>query len=764
MGKTPSMTAPGFLWTEEGEPRKGMVAEVAPCIPTHRTYSYAVPDTMASSLAPGQRVRVCLGKRRRSVAGFVVSLDHKEWDSTLKPIEELMDRESYLPADLVELGQRMALHYGCPLGQTLKAMTPEAVRIGRGLKTVRYLRLAKPLEEIRAAGARLSAKRTSLLEALSQARGAVAADEILAQADVSMAVLRGVIAAGWVQVTEKEEITQDVSFDAPREEPTFELTEEQRRALDHINGKIDEAAFSVTMLFGVSGSGKTEIYVRAMRRVLEAGRQVILLVPEIVLTTQLVKRLATRFDDLAVHHSGLTEVQRSILWRQIASGEKRVIIGTRSAVFAPCEKLGLICVDEEQETSYKNLQAPRFHVRDVAIMRAQQWKIPIVLGSATPSLETWYNCEHRSHYHRVIIRRRVKSLPMPKVHVVDMEDERAEQKRAVVFSRMLVKFLGETLERGEQALLLINRRGFAHALYCPSCKTRLSCPRCNVGLVVHTVTGQVACHYCHTKAPIPESCPSAGCGEKLIHTGIGTQRVEDVLAALFPRARVIRADSDTMTHRRHYQALIEDFEARRVDILVGTQMIAKGLDFPQVSLVGVIDADPATLGSDFRAHERLFQLVTQVAGRAGRAEVPGRVVVQTSMPELPALRHALRHDYEAFAVEELAARRKANLPPFRRLARIVLAHPREATVRQEADSLAETVRATIESLGLDFADVLGPNPCALARLRSRYRYELLLRTRTAGDMHKLTDCLNQKNALRAKVDSVMLDVDPVAML
>ena len=758
------MTASGFLWTEEGKPRKGIVAEVAPCIPTHRTYSFAVPDTMASSLAIGQRVGVCLGKRRRPVTGFVVGLDHKEWDSTLRPIDELIDRESYLPSDLVELGRRMALHYGCPLGQTLKSMTPEAVRLGRGLKIVRYLRLAAPLEEIRAAGARLSAKRTSLLEALSRADGAVSADEILAQADVSMAVLRGVVAAGWIQVTEKEEFSRDVSFDAPREEPSFELTDDQRRAVTHIGGKIDEAAFSVTMLFGVSGSGKTEVYVRAMRKVLEAGRQAILLVPEIVLTTQLVQRLATRFDDVAVHHSGLTEVQRSILWRQIASGDKKVIIGTRSAVFAPCEKLGLICVDEEQESSYKNLQTPRFHVRDVAIMRAQQWKIPIMLGSATPSLETWYNCDHRSHYHRVSILRRVKSLPMPKVHVVDMQEECAEQKRSVVFSRMLATFLGETLDRGEQALLLINRRGFAHALYCPTCKTRLSCPRCNVGLVVHTVTGHVACHYCHTRDPIPSSCPSASCGEKLIHTGIGTQRVEDVLARLFPRARVVRADSDTMTHRRHYRAIIEDVEARRVDILVGTQMIAKGLDFPLVSLVGVIDADPTQLGSDFRAHERLFQLVTQVAGRAGRAEVPGRVVVQTSMPELPALRHALQHDYQAFAVEELTARRKAGLPPFCRLARVVLAHTREATVRQEANSMAEVVRATIESLGLEYADVLGPNPCPLARLRSRYRYELLIRTRSAGDMHELTDCLNQKNAIRAKVDSVMLDVDPVAMM
>ena len=763
MGRSRAHDTTGHLWVEEGDQQERMIAEVAPVVPGGRTYSFTVPEALEGSLTVGQRVMVPLGRRGRLVEGFVVGLDRRVWDSTLRPIDSVADPVSLLTPDLIELGREIARHYACPLGRTLKAITPEAVRRQRGLKTVRYARLIQAADRILAGGKRISEKRRAIVERLAGATEALRVDRLLAEAQASPAVLRAMVREGWVEVITRKEVIAEEQFDQPLTEPAFQLNEEQRRALKTINAEIDANRFSVTLLFGVSGSGKTEVYIHAIRRVVAAGKQAILLVPEIVLTTQLVGRLAARFSKLAVSHSGLTDVQRSLIWRQVATGDSKVVIGTRSAVFAPCPNLGLICVDEEQETSYKNLQAPRFNVRDVAIMRAQQAGIPVVLGSATPLIETWYHSEQRSDYRRIMILRRVRDLPMPKVYIVDMRDEFIEQKRVVVLSRLMKKLLAETLHRGEQAVLLMNRRGFANRIYCPACKMRITCPNCSVNLVVHSTRGESICHYCRSRIETPTVCPNVTCREKLIQTGTGTQRVEDVLAKLFPEIRIERVDSDTMRHREQYRRIVDDFEARKIDVLVGTQMIAKGLDFPFVSFVGVIHADTSALAGDFRAQERLFQLITQVAGRAGRADVPGQVVVQTTTPALPVLRYALKHDYQSFAAEELQTRRHVGLPPFRRLARIVLAHPREETVRREAVSMAQRICEVIESMSLRYADVLGPTPCMLSRLRGRYRYDLLLRTANATSMRQLIGHLEQSKALNTKADSIIIDVDPVSL-
>ncbi len=774
----------GHLWVEEGEQFEALIAEVAPTTIASRTYSFAVPASMKDSLAVGQRVMVPMGSSGRAVQGFVVSVQRKVWDTTLRPIDSLVDSESFLTPELIELGREIARHYACPLGRTLKALTPDAVRKGRGLRTVRYARLARSIEEIAAAKNRLTEKRRILLDLLSGSTEPVRVDRLLAQAGASNAILLALVRLGWVEVVKKREAAAGRQNETPQVEPEFELSDEQLAALEQINRAIDASAFSVTLLHGVSGSGKTEVYVRAIRRVVADGRQAILLVPEIVLTTQVVGRLSARFTDVAVNHSGLTGAQRSLIWREIASGRKKVVIGTRSAVFAPCPDLGLICVDEEQENSYKNLQAPRFHVRDVAIMRAKQLGIPVLLGSATPAIETWYNSEHRSEYKRVLLPHRVRRLPLPKVHIVDMGEEFATMKSRVILSRLLERLMNETLARGEQALVLMNRRGFATQVFCPACRTRIECPHCNVGLVVHRANGQSICHYCRTRVTTPTDCPNICCRGKLVHFGAGTQRVEEVLTARFPGIRLERVDSDTMRHRRDYQRIVDDFEAREIDVLVGTQMIAKGLDFPFVSLVGVIQADAAGLATDFRTQERLFQLITQVAGRAGRADTSGQVVVQTMTPELPALACALNHDFDSFVARELEVRARVGLPPFRRLARIVLAHKREEFARREAVALAERIRAVIASTGNSpppeprasaranvpaddaspvTADVWGPSPCTLLRLRGKYRYDLLLRTANASTMRQLLSKLETSGALRTKAESMIIDVDPVSL-
>jgi primosomal protein N' (replication factor Y) (superfamily II helicase) len=763
MATSKSIQHTARLWTEEGETTVGLVATVAPILRFNKNYSYAVPQELATDVELGKRVMIPIGKKGRLIEGFVLDLDRREWDSTLRPIDSIIDTHSFLTQDLIDLAREISEHYRCPLGQTLKAMTPQAVRAEAGLKKVRYVRLARTIEEIEQQSSRISKQRRAVLDRLGKSDGWESLETVQKETSGSATIIRTMQRDGWVQVETRKQLPDTPEEQNQVTDPDFELNDQQKDALVELTRAIESKTFSANLLFGVSGSGKTEVYVHAMRDVIARGKQAIMLVPEIVLTTQLVQRLSMRFTRVAVVHSGLTGVQRSLMWRAIAAGKKDVIIGTRSAVFAPCPNLGLICVDEEQETSYKNLQAPRFHVRDVAIIRASKLKIPVVLGSATPSLETWYNSEHKPNYRRLTIANRVKDLPMPKVHVVDMEQEQAEIKAQLSLSRVMEQLLTQTLERKEQALVLVNRRGFARQLFCPACRTTHRCPNCDIPFVVHASTGRVVCHYCRASEKTPTHCQSVSCGEKLEQSGQGTQRIEWILNEMFPDARVSRVDSDTMTHRRHYEEIVTRFTNREIDILVGTQMIAKGLDFPFVSFVGMIDADAGAIGSDFRAHERLFQLVTQVAGRAGRADATGRVVVQTKNPNLPAFTHALAHDYVAFVEEEIAARKKSHWPPFRRIARIVLAHQREQTAEQEASALSGRIEEAIVELKLDYADVLPAAPCALSRIKGRYRYDVIIRTHTASDLRKLLTHLESKKALPTKAQSQILDVDPVSM-
>lgn len=753
----------GRLWVEEGEGKVGPLAVVAPVAPIDKLYTFAVPDRLAEDLQIGQRVRVPFGRKDRMVTAFCIDRPLGPWTSTLRFVDSLVDARSYLGPELFELGRWISRHYCCPLGRTLNALVPEAVRVQSGFVTVRYARLLVDAEAAQAS-ARLGAKQKAILAALSASDGPVEVPRLLSESQASSASLGALVRRGWIEVETTKQPPAPPNFDEPLVEPDFELNPAQRAALARIEAAIETGRFHVTLVYGVSGSGKTEVYIRAMRRVLQTGRQVILLVPEIALTTQLVHRVASRFRDVAVFHSGLTGVERSLTWEAVATGQKRVIVGTRSAIFAPCPDLGLIVVDEEQEASYKNLQAPRFGVRDVAIKRAHAASIPIVLGSATPSLESWLNCTRLAHYERVTLPERVRALPLPRVHLVDMRDEYHLLGRQAVLSRLMEEKLVAALERREQAVLLINRRGYASSIFCPRCKHRLECPNCHVSLVFHSAAGQVRCHYCRHRVELPSACPNPSCRSPLVTVGSGTQRVESVLRKQFPTARIARADSDTMLSTPKYQRLIEDFEARKIDVVVGTQMIAKGLDFPFVSFVGVVNADLALSAPDFRAGERLFQLITQVAGRAGRRDRPGEVVVQTTAVDLPALQAAVRQDFSLFAAAELGIRERVRFPPYTRLTRFVLADAHEARAREEANSLADRIGEVIASRSVREADVLGPQPCILRRLRKLYRYDLLLRTSTPILMRDLLDHLRGHNLLRARVKSFVVDVDAISLV
>jgi primosomal protein N' (replication factor Y) len=748
---------------DEPVARSDRVALVALLSPIDRLYSYSVPKELAEVLRPGQRVEVPIRSGKRTALGFCVGFSAEPWTSTLKPVKRVLDARPLLDPRLIELGLWMSRYYCCPPGRALAAMVPEPVRRQSGFRRVRQVRLLKPVGEIKAAHDRITPRQGGLIEFLSAADAPVELGRLKAELKCGDGLIRAAADRGWLAIDTTRRPVEGPRFDQPPEEPTFVLNTDQQQAIDTVCTAIDAAAFRVFLLFGVAGSGKTEVYVRAIRHAVAHGQQAIMLVPEIALTTQLVQRLARRFQDVAVIHSGLTGSQRSLIWADIAAGRKRVVIGTRSAVFAPTPRLGLIVVDEEQDSSYKNLQAPRFNSRDVAIIRAQHASIPILLGSATPSLETWFNAQRLPHYEVIRLPRRVADLPMPVVRVVPMQAERQDRGSHDVLSRPMEQQLQETLDRCEQAVLLLNRRGYASHVFCPRCGWTAVCSECDSALVYHKSDNVVRCHRCGRRQPALLTCPNTGCGGTPLRFGMGTQRVEEELHRKFPLARVARADSDTMTRSEHYENLIQSFEARLFDIIVGTQMIAKGLDFPLVSFVGVINADTALMLPDFRAGERTFQLVTQVAGRAGRAGGQGVVLVQTDSPDMACIRLAVKHDYEAFAAEELTARRKMRLPPAWRMARIVLGDSKDSKARSQGERLAEAIRDAVLATGSKLR-CDGPAPCPIQRERNLYRYELLLRDQTAEGLGKVLDHIRGEVLQGIRVKQLTVDVDPISLL
>lgn len=746
------------------EPGDSRVASVALLQRVDRIYSYAVPSDLAETLQPGCRVQVPLGKSDRLVTGYCVGISCDGWTSTLKPVRDVLGTQPVLSRHMLDLGAWIAKYYAASLGMTLDALVPAGAKAPAGPRTVRSALWTGPtdsesLNDLPAAQKRIA----TILVPLMPERLPVS--RLLAQADCTSAPLRSLAGKGMVELTDVPDDSQDAALlsTADVHDPGYELNEDQQKAYRHACAAIQAAAFRVLLLYGVTGSGKTEVYIRAIRDCLAAGKQALLMVPEIGLTTQTVARLAGRLPNLVALHSGLTDGQRSRGWELIRSGRAQVVVGTRSAVFAPCPNLGLIVIDEEQESSYKNMQAPRFHSRDVAIKRAQMLQIPVILGSATPSLETWLNAHQMPHYELLRLPSRVRGLPLPAVSVVDMRNEQRERKGIHLLSRAMEQKLGEALQRGEQAVLLLNRRGYASYIFCPSCGRRVTCPRCKVNMVFHQAADRAVCHYCNSHFPVPAKCPAPGCGHKLVRFGMGTQRVEAELQEKFPQARVARVDSDVMDKAAEFARLLNDFESHNLDILIGTQMVAKGLDFPFVSFVGVVSADTSLSLPDFRSAERTFQLVTQVAGRAGRASVPGSAVVQTYASDLLAISTALKHDYERFAHGELASRQQMRFPPYCRLTRVLLEDRSLAKVRAQAEAFVSDAHSLLADLP-DPVDMIGPQASPIEKVRDRFRQDVLIRAKTARAMQVLLDRLRARKLLDRKVERVIVDVDPVSLL
>ncbi len=756
-----------------------------------REFDYFVPDEIWP-IQVGQRVEVPFGRKDKSEAVFCTQSDVPPEDSfiargtgrKLKRVTKVIDKEPLLDSELMELARWISGYYVCPLGQVLAAMVPSAVKRGAGVKTQRYVYLRAGAADIEKTIDELRGKKQKQIVKFLDGRGASSANDAVE--------IRGLLEAVGcgnepIKRLAEKQIVKIVRKTILKSLPVIPkwmsikaeqvvLNDDQRKALAHFETVIGSDEFGVTLLYGVTDSGKTELYMRAIEAVLRKGAGAIVLLPEIALTAQTVQRFNERFKKIAVMHSGLTAAQRNVQWQKIKSGQADVVIGARSAVFAPLSRLGLIIVDEEHEPSYKQDTAPRYNGRDVAIKRAQLANAHCILGSATPSLETLSNCQSKKYFSLVRLPKRVMGLPMPKMKLVDLRQGQVTQKGINLISEPLAERLHEILAKKEQAILLLNRRGYSNFVFCPSCKHTLHCRNCDVTLTFHkskvsrrermrTVTGKhinygyAICHYCLAQTLVPEKCPLCGGGFAMI--GLGSQRLEEELAKKFPLARVLRVDSDSMVSRDYYR-LLRDFGEGRIDILAGTQMLAKGLHFPNVTLVGIISADTSLYLPDFRANERTFQLISQVAGRAGRSVKKGVVFVQTFLPNQPAIQFAVSGDFDGFVKEELKHRKACNLPPFWRLALIVLRDISFDKLEAACEQMRQRIDRIIQAEGLK-ATVRGPMPAVISRIQRFHRMQIIIQAPEAATIQQLFACLRVEGPVRPTV-KVAIDIDPVNLL
>ena len=797
-----------------------MIARVTLEIALRKEFDYAIPPELAARVDVGSRVQVPFGPRK--VLGVVTAVAEESAHARLKPILKVIGAQTLVTPKVLQLARWIADYYCCAPEIALKSMLPEAVRQEEaGWRERLFVRVLPVCGEF----PKLPKRQMEVWNVIEERRE-ISLTELLMLAETTAVTVKKLEDRGLVSIAPQVSERDPYANETILASQPLVLNSAQGVALKAItlavekvgkweSGKVDVAArapsgspahsptFSPAkfLLHGVTGSGKTEVYLQAIAHALEQGKGAIVLVPEISLTPQTVERFKARFSSgrlqtlVAVLHSHLSAGERHDEWHKIRQGRARIVIGARSAIFAPVEPLGLIIVDEEHEHTYKQEEAPRYHARDVAIMRGQMEGAVVVLGSATPSLESYYNCK-QGKYALLDLPERVDHQKLPYVRVVDMRQAARGGKGPPIFSPQLKEAITQRLERGEQTILFLNRRGYSTALECTQCGYVANCPNCSLALTYHRPEQALRCHLCGYAEAVPAACPNEKCRNPTIrYSGLGTQKVEDVLGKLFPQARVRRMDADVMKRKEDYRKVLGDFRTGKIDILIGTQMIAKGLHFPNVTLVGIIYADMALHQPDFRAGERTFQLLTQVAGRAGRGDVEGEVVVQAFTPFHPASQFARRHDFVGFYEQEVEFREQLKYPPASRVALLTLkGHSEDKVkfsaehVRRELDKLSAQPPRESGKVGkwesesgellsvpdakshpptfapAHFRDlaISGPAPAPLLRAESFYRYQLLLRTRA---MSRLSLALAQISARLVLPDDVTLtiDIDPASL-
>lgn len=746
--------------------------EVALPVPLRKVFTYDVPIGLRGALRPGSRVAVSFS--RRKLAGFVVSGREQlpEGVARALPVAGLLESEPVFTNELLSFLEQAAKYYMHPLGEVLRAAAP-ALPTGamRRLRADGFLDAEENLPGQRVAhqttwkvtatgrsveGVRLGVRQKKLMNRLQ--RGPVVLEELRTELGDPRGVVRSLAAKGLVTF-EEVEASRDPFFRTPVERDVPPApSAAQQLALEAIGEAVDQRTGEAFLLHGVTGSGKTEVYLRAIDRARSAGLGALLLVPEIALTPQLVARFRARFgDDIAVLHSGLSARQREDAWQALRRGRVQMAIGARSALFAPVAELGLIVVDEEHDPSFKQDEGFRYHARDMALLRAKYANAVCVLGSATPSIESY----HRASQGRL----RLLSLParatgaaMPEVEIVDLRRHRRGPTGHPWLSGPLHAALGQCLDSGHQAILFLNRRGFSPSVRCVACGAIAACPACSVALTEHRGQGLLRCHYCDFQRAAVHPCASCGSGDYQ-RIGVGTEQLERAVGESFPKATIARLDRDTASSDG-VEAVLDRLRSGEVDVLVGTQMVTKGHDIPRVTLVGVVLADQSLAFPDFRASERTFQLLAQVAGRAGRADKPGKVILQTYQPDHPAVRLAAEHDYERFFAEEIEARREVGYPPFARLVSVRVHAGAEADAQRAAQVLAETARRH-EAVREGAVQLLGPAPAPILRLRGRYHYRLLLKSADRKLLRQVAALLAARIDQGLPPTHATLDLDPL---
>lgn len=733
--------------------------------PSELIFDYAIPEEF--SALPGCRVRVPL--RNKSATGTILSVgENGDLGYQLKPIDSLIDPEPLITARLIDLAQWMSRYYGTPLEQIMRSLLPGAVRQEtHSAKTRQVAELVvMPDEEALEKLSRRAARQHTILQLL-EASGPMAITD-LGGASIRASV-KALQEAGYVKVRNEEVRRDPEAGEEFLESKPHELNPGQRVAYQAICKAIDQSfdgssnsddqpsGCKPILLHGVTGSGKTEVYLQAAQHCLDKGKSVLVLVPEIALTPQTVQHFKSRFstlqDQVAVLHSHLSQGERFDEWHRIRNGTARVVIGARSAIFAPLPDPGLIVVDEEHENTYKQENPPKYQGRDLAVVRAHLEGCPVVLGSATPSLESYQNAQS-GKYDLVRMTERADGQSLPLIRIVDMRTESKKHKGGpTILSDRLRMDMVKKLEEGQQIILFLNRRGFARSLQCPSCGHVCECQHCTLPLTYHRTEERLICHLCGYQAVVPRACPK--CQDRsILLQGYGTQKVEEVLKKVFPKARVARLDADTARKKNALRNILRDFRAKKIEILLGTQMIAKGLDFPNVTLAGILNADLSLHAPDFRAGERTFQLLTQVAGRSGRGEMEGEVVIQTFTPHSPSIQFARHHDFEGFADQEFEFRREFEFPPFSHSALLTskCSHERlaEFTLQNLHQRLSKEVPPGLE-LGV-------PNPAPTPKAHGLYRFQLLLRAKNPRTLSNHVQKVLAATTLPEEV-SVVFDMD-----
>jgi len=735
-------------------------ARVIPDRAGDRPLDYLIPPHLEGKVAPGARVRVPV--RTRLLLGTVVDVLAVSEVKAPREIAEIIGEAPLIRPKLLEIAHWMAAYYCCPTETAMACVLPQVVRGAEvSARLLNFARLLRPPsgEDLAALQRRAPRQADALRASLAYSEARPVA-ELAAHAGVSEAVFRALEKSGWLAIERRTAARDPHAGEIFLPSADLALNEEQAAALSAIREALAASdATAPMLLFGVTGSGKTEVYLQAIREALALGRTALVLVPEISLTPQTVERFKSRFADLqqevAVLHSHLSDGERYDEWHKIHSGRARIVIGARSAVFAPLESLGVIIVDEEHESSYKQEEAPRYHARDVAVLRAHRERCAVVLGSATPSLESWQNAR-TGKYRLLRLSCRIDEQIMPVIRVLDMRQAGARGES--IFAAPLLAAMEKRLANQEQMILFLNRRGYSTTMLCQVCGHVCECPNCSVSLTYHRDAARLSCHICGHNERAPKVCPN--CRDPGIrHAGVGTQKVEETVKKIFPSARIARMDADTMVRKDAYRKTLGAFKEGAIDILVGTQMIAKGLHFPNVTLVGIINADLSLHVPDFRAGERTFQLLTQVAGRAGRGELAGEVVVQTYTPSSPSIQFARHHDFEGFVEQELEFRERFAFPPFARMALITI----RSQMRERAEFTAQTIVRKLKEKLPPEASIGEAQPAPLEKAKSYHRFQTTLR---GPVIRPLARAIQEVLAILTLPEDVFVavDVDPVNLM